>query len=330
MTVTIGRRKFVGGLGGAALAWPLAAPAQQPAMPVIGFLNSTSPDPLLGRVAAFRRGLNEVGYVERQNVAIEYRWAENQAYQLPRLAADLIRRQVAVIATTGGTASALAVKRATSTIPIVFEIGGDPITAGLVDSLSRPAGNLTGMSLNADVLVPKQLDLLRELIPKASTVALFVNPNNPNSGIQARVEAAARAIGMKTLILNVSNENGLDAPFTTLVQQRADALLVGNDPFFINWREKIVALAARYAVPTIYAFRGYAAAGGLMSYGTSITDAYRQVGVYAGRILKGEKPADLPVMPSTKFELVINLTAARTLGLEVPPTVLARADEVIE
>jgi len=330
MTVTIGRRKFIAGLGGAAFAWPLAASAQQPAMPVIGFLNSTAPDPSLGRVAAFRRGLNEVGYVERQSVAIEYRWAENQVYQLPRLVADLVRRQVAVIATTGGTASALAVKRATSAIPVVFEIGGDPVTAGLVDDLGRPGGNLTGVSLNAVALAPKQLELLRELIPKASMVAVLVNPNNPTSGIQARVEAAARAIGMKALVLNVSNENGFDAPFMTLVQQRADALLVGNDPFFINWREKIVALAARYAVPTIYAFRGYAAAGGLMSYGASITDAYRQVGVYAGRILKGEKPADLPVVPSTKFELVINLTAARTLGFDLPPALLVRADEVIE
>jgi putative ABC transport system substrate-binding protein len=330
MTQSVKRRSFITLLGGAAAVWPLAARAQQAAMPTIGFLNSTSPDPSLGRVAAFLRGLNELGYVERQNVAIEYRWAENHANLLPGLVADLVRRRVAVIATTGGTASALAAKRATSTIPIAFEIGGDPITAGLVDSLSRPGGNVTGMSLNADALAPKQLDLLRELIPKASVIAVFVDPNNPNSQTQARVEAAARTIGMKTLILNVSNETGLDAPFMRLVQQRADALLVGNEPFFLPLREKIVALAARYTVPTIYAFRGYAAAGGLMSYGTSITDAYRQVGVYTGRILKGEMPGDLPVVHSSKFELVINVTAARTLGLDIPPTLLARADEIIE
>jgi putative tryptophan/tyrosine transport system substrate-binding protein len=324
------RREFITLLGGAAAAWPLAARAQQSGIPVIGFLSSTSPDQPLRRVAAFRQGLNEAGYVERQNVAIEFRWAENQAYQLPRLVADLVRRQVAVIATTGGTASALAAKQATSTIPIVFEVGGDPITGGLVDSLSRPGGNLTGTSLNAAAVGPKQLDLLRELVPKAALVGVLVNPNNPNSGTLARVEAAARAAGMKTLILNVSNENGFDAPFTTLVQQRADALVVGNDPFFINWREKIIALAARHAVPTIYGFRDYAVAGGLMTYGPIVPDAYRQVGVYVGRILNGEKPADLPVVLSTKFELVINLTTARTLGFNVPPPLLARADAVIE
>jgi putative tryptophan/tyrosine transport system substrate-binding protein len=241
-----------------------------------------------------------------------------------------VRRQVAVIATTGGTVSALAAKRATATIPIVFEIGGDPITAGLVDSLSRPGGNITGMSLNAVALAPRQLDLLRELIPKASTVAVLVNPDNPNSGVQARLEAAAHAVGMQALILKVSNETGFDAPFLTLVQQRADALFVGNDPFLIHWREKIVTLAARHKVPTIYALRDFATAGGLMSYGTSITDEYRQVGVYVGRILKGEKPADLPVVLSSKFKLVINLAAARALGLDLPPTLLARADEVIE
>ena len=330
MTVTIGRRTFIGGLGGSALAWPIAARAQRAAAPVIGFLSSTSPDQPLRRVAAFRQGLGDAGYAERESVAIEFRWAENQAYQLPRLAADLIRRQVAVIATTGGTAATLAAKQATSTIPIVFEIGGDPIAAGLVDNLSRPNGNLTGVSLNAAAVGPKQLDLLRELVPKAALVAVLVNPNNPNSGTRARVEAAAAAAGIKTLVLNVSNENGFDAPFTTLVRERADALVISNDPFFINWREKIIALAARHGVPTIYGFRDYAAAGGLMSYGPIIPDAYRQVGVYTGRILKGEKPADLPVVLSTKFELVINITTARTLGLNVPQPLLARADAVIE
>jgi putative ABC transport system substrate-binding protein len=330
MTVSIGRRKFIAGLGGSALARPFVARAQQPAPPLIGFLSSTSPDPPLRRVAAFRQGLGEVGYPERGDVVIDFRWAENQAYQLPRMAVELVRRQVAVIATAGGTVAARAAKQATSTIPIVFEIGGDPIAADLVDQLNRPGGNLTGVSMNAPAVGATQLDLLRELVPKASLVAVLSNPNNPNSGTQARVEAAARIAGMNTLVVNVTNENGFDAPFITLVQQHADALVVGNDPFFINWREKIIALAARYAVPTIYGFRDYAVAGGLMTYGPLVPDAYRQVGVYVGRILKGEKPADLPVVLSTKFELVINITTARTLGFNVPPSLLTRATEVIE
>jgi putative ABC transport system substrate-binding protein len=330
MTVSIGRRKFIAGLGGSALARPFVARAQQPAPPLIGFLSSTSPDPPLRRVAAFRQGLGEVGYPERGDVVIDFRWAENQAYQLPRMAVELVRRQVAVIATAGGTVAARAAKQATSTIPIVFEIGGDPIAADLVDQLNRPGGNLTGVSMNAPAVGATQLDLLRELVPKASLVAVLSNPNNPNSGTQARVEAAARIAGMNTLVVNVTNENGFDAPFITLVQQHADALVVGNDPFFINWREKIIALAARYAVPTIYGFRDYAVAGGLMTYGPLVPDAYRQVGVYVGRILKGEKAADLPVVLSTKFELVINITTARTLGFNVPPSLLTRATEVIE
>jgi putative ABC transport system substrate-binding protein len=324
------RREFITLLGGAAAVWPLAARAQQPAMPVIGFLNSTSPDPTLQRAAAFRQGLSDVGLVDRQNVAIVFRWAEFQDYQLPKLAADLVRQQVAVIAATGSTASALAAKRATTTIPIVFEIGGDPITAGLVDNLNQPGGNLTGVSLNAAALGQNQLDLVRELIPKASTVAVFVNPSNPNAGVQARIEVAARALGMRTLVLNVSRESGFDQPFATLVQQRADALLVGNDPFFLEWRAKIIALAERHAVPTIYSSRAYAAAGGLMSYGISITEGYHQVGIYAGRILKGDKPGDLPVVNSIKFKLAINITTARALNLEILPAVLARADEVIQ
>jgi putative tryptophan/tyrosine transport system substrate-binding protein len=324
------RREFITLLGGAAAAWPLAARAQQPAMPVIGFLNSTSPDPSLQRAAAFRQGLAEIGYVDRQNVAIVFRWAEFQDYQLPKLAADLVRQQVAVIAATGSTACALAAQRATSAIPIVFEIGGDPITAGLVDNLNHPGDNLTGISLNAAALGQNQLDLVRQLIPKASTVAVFVNPSNPNSGTQARIETAARAIGMRTLVLNVSRESGFDQPFATLVQQHADALLVGNDPFFLEWRSKIISLAEHHAVPTIYSSRAYAAAGGLMSYGISITEGYHQVGVYAGRILKGDKPADLPVVNSIKFKLAINMTTARALHLEVPPAVLMRADEVIQ
>jgi putative ABC transport system substrate-binding protein len=325
------RREFITLMGGgAAAAWPLAARAQKPAIPVIGFLNSTSPDPTLQRAAAFRQGLADVGYVERQNVAIEYRWAEFQDYQLPRLAADLIRRDVTVIAATGSTATALAAKRATSTIPIVFEIGGDPVAAGLVDKLDQPGGNLTGMSLNSAALGQNQLDLVRELIPKASTVAVFVNPSNPNSGTQAGIEAAARASGMRTLVLNVNKDSGFDQPFLTLVQQGAAALLVGNDPFFLEWRAKIVSLAEHHAVPTIYSSRAYVAAGGLISYGISITEGYRQVGVYAGRILKGDKPADLPVVNTLKFKSAINMTTARALNLEVPPAVLAHADEVIQ
>jgi putative ABC transport system substrate-binding protein len=328
--ISMKRRQFITFLGGAAAAWPLAARAQQPAMPIVGFLNSTSPDPTLRRLASFRQGLSEVGYVERQNVSIEYRWGDNQALQLPRLAADLVRRQVAVIASTGGTVSALAAKRATSTIPIVFEIGGDPVAAGLVDSLGQPSGNVTGMSLNLDALVPKQLELLRELMPKASTVGLLINADNPNSGAQLRLEAAARAAGMQVLVLKVSRGAGFDAPFATLVKQHADALLVSNDSFLIIFREKIIEQAMRHSVPTIYALRDFTATGGLMSYGASIVDAYRQVGVYVGRILKGARPADLPLVISSKFELVINLATARALGLDVPATVLARADEVIQ
>jgi putative ABC transport system substrate-binding protein len=324
------RREFIALIGGAAAACPLAARAQQPGLPVIGFLNSTSPDPALQRAAAFRQGLGDVGYQERLSVAIEYRWAEFQDYQLPRLAADLVRRPVAVIAATGSTASALAAKRATSTIPIVFEIGGDPIAAGLVDDLNRPGGNLTGLSLNSLALGQSQLNLVRELIPKAATIAVFVNPSNPNSGTQAGIEAAAHAGGMRTIVLNVNKDSGFDQPFATLVQQHAQALLVGNDPFFLEWRTKIIALAEHYGVPAIYSSRAYVAAGGLMSYGISLTEGYRQVGLYVGRILKGDKPADLPVVNSIKFKSAINITTARALNLEVPPAVLARADEVIQ
>jgi putative ABC transport system substrate-binding protein len=324
------RREFITLLGGAASAWPLSARAQQPPVPVVGFLNSTSPDPSLQRAAAFRQGLGDVGLIDRKNVSIVFRWGEFQDYQLPKLAADLVRQQVAVIAATGSTACALAAKRTTSTIPIVFEIGGDPITAGLVDNLDQPGGNLTGVSLNAAALGQNQLKLVRDLIPKAATIAVFVNPNNPNSGTQARIEAAARAIGMRTLVLNVGPESGFDQPFANLVQQRADALLVGNDPFFLEWRAKIIALAEHHAVPTIYSSRAYVAAGGLMSYGNSITEGYHQVGVYVGRILKGDKPGDLPVVNTIKFKSVINLTTARTLSLEVPAAVLAQADEVIQ
>jgi putative tryptophan/tyrosine transport system substrate-binding protein len=324
------RRQFITLLGGAAAAWPLAARAQEPDVPVVGFLNSTSPDPTLQRAAAFREGLNDVGFVDRKNVAIEFRWAGFQEYQLPRLAADLVRRPVAVIAATGSTACALAAKRATSAIPIVFEIGGDPIAAGLVDNVNRPGSNLTGVSLNSTALGQKQLNLVRDLVPKAATVAVFVNPSNLNSGTQAGIEAAARASGLRTLVLKVDKDSGFDQPFATLAAQRADALLVGNDPFFLEWRAKIIGLAERYAVPTIYSSRAYVAAGGLMGYGVSITEGYRQVGVYVGRILKGDKAADLPVVSAMKFKLAINMTTARALNLEIPPAVLAQADEVLQ
>jgi putative tryptophan/tyrosine transport system substrate-binding protein len=325
---SVGRREFVSLLGCAAV-WPLAARAQ--ALPVIGFVNSTSPDPTLQRVAAFRQGLNELGYVGGQNTAIEFRWAENQTYRLQSLVGDLVRRRVAVIAATGGTAAALAAKHATSTIPIVFEIGGDPIANGLVENLNEPGGNVTGVSLNVVSLAQSQFELLRKFKPKASVVAMFVNPDNPNSGTQqARVEAAAHAVGMEALILHVNKETGFDQPFMTLIQRHADALFVSNDSYFLEWRREIIALAALHAVPAIYASRAYAADGGLMSFGASIIDGYHQVGAYVGRILKGEKPGDLPILNSAKFKLSINLTTARTLGLDLPPALVSSADEVIQ
>jgi putative ABC transport system substrate-binding protein len=329
MTNPVGRRDFITLVAGAAAGWPLAARAQPPAGRTIGFLNSTSPDPSLQRVAAFRRGLNELGYVERRNLAIEFRWAGNQARELPRLAADLVRRQVAVIVATGSTASALAAKRATSTIPIVFEVGRDAVAAGLVDNPGA-GGNVTGISLNVEMLAQAQLNLLREVVPKASKVAVFVNPENPNPEAQARLAAAASPLGIQILALNASQGSGFDLPFMRLVQQRADALLVENDSLFLEWRQKIISLAEYHSVPTIYASRAYPAAGGLMSYGASIVDGYHQVGVYVGRILNGDKPSDLPLVSSTKFELVINITTARTLGMNLPQAVLSRANEVIE
>jgi putative tryptophan/tyrosine transport system substrate-binding protein len=326
---SVGRREFISLFGGAVATWPHAARAQ--AVPVIGFLNSTSPDPTLQRVAAFRQGLQELGYVGQQNVAIEFRWAENQHYRLQNLAADLVRRRVAVIAATGGTSAALAAKHATSTIPIVFEIGGDPMAAGLVDDHNGSRGNLTGISLNVIALAQSQFELLRKFKPKASLVAMFVNPDNPNRAAQqARVEAAARAIGMQTLILYVNKETGFDQPFMTLVQRRADALFVSSDSFFLEWRREIVALAALHSVPTIYPLRAYVAEGGLISYGASIIEGYHHVGVYVGRILKGEKPGDLPLVNAIKFKLAINVTTARTMGLDLPAELLASADEVIQ
>jgi putative tryptophan/tyrosine transport system substrate-binding protein len=324
------RREFMTALGGAAAAWPLGLRAQQPSMPIVGFLNGSSPDPLLGRAAAFREGLSEVGFVDRNTVSIIFRWAEYQEYQLPKLAADLVHQHVAVIAATGSTAAALAAKRTTSTIPIVFEVGGDPITSGLVDNLDRPGGNLTGVTTNAAAVGQNQLTLVRDLIPQAATVAVFVNPANPTSGGQGRIDTAARAVGMRTLVLNVSPESGFDEAFAKLAQQHVDALLVGNDPFFLEWRAKIISLAEHYAIPTLYSSRIYPASGGLVSYGGSITDNYQQVGNYVGRILKGDKPGDLPVVTSAKLKLVINQITARALNLNIPPAVLARADEVIQ
>jgi ABC-type uncharacterized transport system substrate-binding protein len=329
MTNCFDRRDFLTFLVSSAAAWPLAARAEGDS-PVIGFLNSASPDPTLQRVAAFRKGLSEMGF-ERQSAPIEFRWAENQIYRLPGMAADLVRQHVTIIAATGSTASALAAKQATSTIPIVFEIGGDPVAAGLIDNPERPGGNMTGISLNVAALAQRQLELLREVVPKISTVAVFLNPDNRNSpGQKARVEAAARAVGMQMLVLDVNKESGFDRPFVTVQQRGADALYVGNDPYFLEWRQEIVSLAARYAVPTIYASRAFVTAGGLMSYGASLSDGYHQVGIYVGRILKGESPSDLPVVNSTKFQLAINATTAWALGLNPSAALLARADEVIQ
>jgi putative tryptophan/tyrosine transport system substrate-binding protein len=325
------RREFITLLGGTVASWPLAARAQQPSMPVIGFLHPTSLDAYADRLRPFREGLKDAGFIEGENVAIEYRWAENQTDRLPALAAELARRQVAVIAAPGPPA-ALAAKAATTTIPIVFLMNEDPVRLGLVASLARPGGNLTGINIFSAELAAKRLDLLRELVPGAARVGVLVNPVNATTteSTLRDVEPAARAIGLQIQVLNARTSREIDAAFATFVRERPDAVFVGADSFFVSRRVQLTNLAVRHAVPATYSARDFAEVGGLMSYGASLTDASRQMGVYTGRILKGAKPADLPVVQSSKFELVINHQTARMLGVEIPPMLLARADEVIE
>ena len=323
------RREFIT-LMGTAAAWPFVARAQQTAVPVIGFLSTLSPSNMATNVMnEFRQGLKETGFVEDQNVKIEYRWAEGHYDRLPALAAELVHRQVAVIAATGGEPSPQVVKAATQTIPIVFMANGDPVAAGLVASLNRPGGNLTGVTIFGMMAAGKRLELLRQLMPNAGTIAYLMNPNNPNSELD-NVQSAARSLGQQILVLNADSDREIDVAFATIAQQRVAALLVASDPLFFDRRDQLIALTARQAIPAIYYLRAFSQAGGLLSYGNNLTDMYRQVGTYTGRILNGERPADLPVLQSTKFELVINRKTAKALGLEIPPTLIAIADEVIE
>jgi len=323
------RRQFIAGLGGSVVAWPTAPRAQQPTMPVIGFLSSASSDSYAHLVRAFRQGLSEIGFVEGRNVTIEYRWAEDHYDRLPALAADLVQRRVNVITANGPAARPA--KAATAIIPVTFFVGFDPVGGGLVASMNRPGGNVTGVSALTVELVPKRLELLHELLPTAKTLAVLINPTNPNAATQSgELESAAHALGLQLQVLNASSASDVDAAFARVTDKKLGGVIVGADASFNNRSEQIAALCVRHAVPTIFQFREFVVAGGLMSYGGSITDAYRQVGVYTGRILKGEKPADLPVQQATKVELFVNLKTAKALGLTVPQTLLARADEVIE
>ena len=330
MTVTIGRRELLAALGGAAVAWPLAARAQQSALPVVGLITTGSPPSTASRdLLAFAAGLKENGYVDGQNVTIDYRWAEGQFDHLPALAAELVAHRPAVLVAGGGDVSAVAAKAATTTVPIVFTIGADPVGSGLVSNLSRPSGNLTGVTFFTIALGPKRLEMLRELQPKAGKIAVLVNPKSLNPDAK-EVQEAARALGQSVHVLDAASEEEVDTAFRSLAQERDDALIVISNPLFTSRREQIVTLANYQRIPAIYPLREYVASGGLASYGASIKDAYRQSGVYAGRLLKGAKPADLPVMQPTKFDLVINLKTAKELGLTVPDSLLARANEVIE
>lgn len=325
------RRDFITVVGGGFATWPLGARAEQPKIPLVGFLGTGSPQSDAFRVAAVRKGLIEAGYAEGRNVAFEYRPAEDHYERLPALAAELVHREVAVIVAIGGVTSALAAKSASATIPIVFEIGGDPVGLGLVASLNRPGGNITGVSFLISTLVEKAFEVLHETVPEAALIGYLENPTNADAEINRKnVLAAAEFVGQKLLVVKASTDSELEAAFVTLAQQRAGAIVVGAEPFFINRRVKLVELAARQELPAIYTLREFVAAGGLMSYGTSITEALRLGGLYAGRILKGEKPTDLPVQQSTKVELVINLKTAKALGIKVPYTIMGRADEVIE
>jgi len=325
------RREFLGLIGGLVVAFPLAALAQQQPMPLVGFMSGRSPEDSAHLVAAFRQGLDETGFVEGQNVAIEFRWANGQYDQLPALAADLVSRRVTVLVGVGGDVSAVAAKRATATIPVVFGMGSDPIKAGLVESLNRPGGNATGYTLLTNELEPKRLGLLRDLVPQASVFGVLVNPKFPPAARELQdLEEAARTVSQSLFVANASNDAELESSLASLLQQRISGLLVNPDPYFDTRRERIIAFAAQHRLPAMYQFREYAAAGGLISYGPSITDSYRQAGVYVGRILKGAKPAELPVVQPTKFELVINLKSAKALGIKISDNVLSLANEVIE